>query len=169
MKLVGTILIIISSTGLGFVVARQFILRSKQLKQIKLALELLQTEISYGITPLPQAFEKIASELDAPVDNFFVEAREGLKAGQTAKDAWQQAVKKVISQTALGQTEEDVLLDFGCNLGQSTSDDQLRYLNLAQDHINNLHQEAITDQKEKVKLWRYLGVLGGLFIVILIF
>ncbi|GAB6099041.1 stage III sporulation protein AB [Halanaerocella petrolearia] len=169
MKWIGVLLILVSSTGLGFKVARQFILRASQLKQLKLGLQLLQTEISYGMTPLPQAFAKLESKLETPVALFFAQAKKGLESGLTAKEAWQAAVVDIIAKTALQETEEEVLLNLGTNLGQSTSDDQLRYLTLAQDHLDNIHQEAIAERKEKVKLWRYLGVLTGLFIIILIF
>lgn len=168
MELIGVLLIVGSSSSLGFLKAREFVLRTRQLKQVKLALQLLKTEVSYEVNPLPQAFAKIAAELEAPLADFFSQAQAGLRTGLTAKEAWQQAVQEVLVDTALKEDDREVLVNLGCNLGQSTSEDQLRYLSLAQDYIDDLYQEASTEEQKKVKLWRYLGVLGGAFIVILI-
>ncbi|WP_408954660.1 stage III sporulation protein SpoIIIAB [Natroniella sp. ANB-PHB2] len=169
MKLIGASLIIIGSGAIGFVVAKQFVLRVKELQELQTALQMLETEISYGLTPLPQAFAKISKSLSTSVAGLFLVAQEELETGSTAQQAWQQAIKKIFSETALLESDKDVLVSLGHNLGQSASQDQQKHLSLAQHKLTNLHQQAVEEKEQKVKLWRYLGVLLGLFIVILIF
>ena len=169
MKLIGGALVVVSSSWIGFLIANQFVLRPQQLHQLQTALQMLETEISYGITPLPEAFNKLASNLSNPIDKIFKLAQQKLNEGYTAPEAWSIALKEVFPQTELNKEDQQVLLDLGHNLGQSTSDDQLKYLNLVQRKLEGLYQEAIDERQVKVKLWRYLGVLTGLFLVILIF
>jgi stage III sporulation protein AB len=168
MKLVGILLIIISTTLWGFNQARTYTLRPRQLQQLKTGLQLLQTEVSYGVTPLPRAFARLAAKLEEPIADFFSQARQGLNAGLTAKQAWKKAVVEVNPQTALQDKDRQVLLELGYNLGQSNSEGQVRHLKLARNNLDNLHQEAIDERDKKVKMWRYLGVLGGLLIAILL-
>lgn len=168
MKVVGAVLIVASTTLWGFMKAQSYIARPKQLQQLKTALQLLQTEISYGVTPLPQAFAKLESKLEPPIADFFSQARNGLQSGLTAKQAWQKAIEETGEDTALEEKDQQVLEELGYNLGQSSSEDQLRYLELAQNNLDDLHKKASEKKENKVKLWRYLGVLSGLLVVVLI-
>ncbi|MCK8826639.1 stage III sporulation protein SpoIIIAB [Natroniella acetigena] len=169
MKLIGASLIIMGSGAIGFVVAKQFILRVKELQELQTALQMLETEISYGLTPLPQAFAKITTSLSTSVAELFLVAQEELESGSTAQQAWQKAIDESFAETALIESDKDVLVSVGYNLGQSASQDQQKYLSLAQHKLTNLYQQAVEEKEQKVKLWRYLGVLLGLFVVILIF
>ncbi|MFO7818724.1 MAG: stage III sporulation protein SpoIIIAB [Halanaerobacter sp.] len=168
MKLIGAILIIISSSSLGFLIAHQIALRPKQLQEMKTALEMLKTEIDYGMTPLPEAFAKLASNLNSPIADFFAIAQKRLEAGGVAQEVWQESVSEVSSKTALLEKDEELLVEIGYNLGSTSSADQIRHLDLAQEKISNLYYEAVEEKEQKVKLWRYLGVLGGLLVVIII-
>ncbi|PRX26900.1 stage III sporulation protein AB [Orenia metallireducens] len=169
MKLLGALIIISSSTTIGFIIAEQYLLRPKQLRELQTALQMLETEISYGVTPLPDAFAKLATSLSAPISTIFQVAQEELDSGMIAEEAWHRAVNATYNQTALVSEDIDVLLDFGYNLGQTSIDDQVKYMNLAQHKLDALYQQAFTEKEEKVKLWRYLGVLVGVFLAILIF
>ena len=168
MKLLGALLILMGTSSIGFITAQKIILRPKQLQQLKTALEMLKTEIDYGITPLPIAFEKLANNLATPISDIFLTAKENIGAGQVAQVAWENAVSIHISKLALVKKDQEMLLEIGYNLGNSNSSDQIRHLNLAQEKINHLYQEAVKEEEEKVKLWRYCGVLIGLLIVIII-
>ena len=168
MKFVGAILIILASGSFGFLVAQQIALRPQQLRQLKTAVEMLKTEIEYGVTPLPAAFTKIAKNLSSPISQIFIVAQSNLEEGVIAQQAWQNSVSEVTPKTALTAEDERIVLEIGYNLGNSSSKDQIRHLNLAQEQITNCYQEAINNKQQKVKLWRYLGVLTGLLIVIII-
>lgn len=161
-------MILFSSSSIGFLVAHKISLRPQQLQQIKTALEMLKTEIDYGMTPLPEAFNKLSQNLQSPVAELFRLAKINIEEGLVAQEAWQKAVTEVISELALLEEDRNVILDIGCNLGNSSSADQIRHLQLAQEKINNLYQEAVLEKQQKVKLWRYLGVLTGLLVVIII-
>ncbi|WP_027340172.1 stage III sporulation protein SpoIIIAB [Halonatronum saccharophilum] len=169
MRLLGATLIIFSSSMIGFLVAKQFILRPKQLGQLQTALQMLETEISYGFTPLPEAFSKLSSSLEGPIANIFARAKEEMEKGERAQLAWQIAIKNSNQETALLDRDIEVLKDLSHNLGASSGYDQVKYLNLVGHKLESLYQEAVEERRAKVKLWRYLGVLGGLALTILIF
>ncbi len=168
MKLLGAILIICSSTLIGFAIARELNLRSKQLREMLTALKILETEVSYAVTPLPECFVKLGDKLSPATAQIFILAKDYLDQGLVAEEAWGKSILK--SQSSLSLKEEDLqtLLDFSHNLGETSIEDQVRYISLAEHKLNSLYQEAVAEEKIKVKLWRYLGVTVGLFIAILI-
>jgi len=168
MKLIGALLVVISSSSIGFIIAHQIALRPKQLQELKTALEMLKTEIDYGFTPLPVAFGKLSNNLSAQIADIFVAAKSNLEAGLVAQKAWREAVAEVFTETSLLKEDRDLLLEIGYNLGNSNSSDQIRHLDLAQEKINNSYQTAIKEKSNKVKIWRYFGVLIGLLVVIII-
>ncbi|MGM0502573.1 MAG: stage III sporulation protein SpoIIIAB [Bacillota bacterium] len=168
MKLWGALLIIVGTSSIGFFMAGQIALRPKQLQQLKTALEMLKTEIDYGFTPLPQAFKRLANNLASPIANIFIVAQNKMEQGLIAQAAWEDAILKIFPETALLNRDKNLLLEIGYNLGNSNSLDQIRHLDLAQEKIETLYLEAVQEKKDKVKLWRYLGVLGGLLVVIII-
>ena len=168
MKLIGALLIIFSSSSIGFLMAHRIALRPRQLQQLKTALEMLKTEIDYGMTPLPEAFAKLDQNLQPPVADLFALAKENIESGIVAQQAWQKAVEEKKSEMAVVEEDHNLILEIAYNLGKSSSADQIRHLELAQKKIDNLYQQAIKEKEQKVKLWRYLGVLLGLLVVIII-
>jgi stage III sporulation protein AB len=58
---------------------------------------------------------------------------------------------------------------FGKYLGSTDKQDQIKNIKLA---LNNLRQQEVTSIEEKQKnekLWKYLGVLSGLMIFLLLY
>ncbi len=61
LKLIASLLIICSAGLAGMRAASAYSLRTRQLRTLQEALQLLDTEIMYGATPLPAALSKVAA------------------------------------------------------------------------------------------------------------
>lgn len=170
-KLVGAALILLASTIFGFVRARQFAERPKQIRQLVHALGRLSTEISYGSTPLPEALRKLAQICGRPLDSLFALAAERLTHDKsvTVREAWTEAIDHISGQTSMKAPELEVLRQLGTTLGISDREDQLKHLALASSQLMQEEVEAREEQSRYEKLSRSLGVLGGALIVVLIF
>ncbi|MBM7622750.1 stage III sporulation protein SpoIIIAB [Sporohalobacter salinus] len=170
-KLMGGLLIVGSASCLGFLKADQLIQRTRQLQQLQIAFQALETEIMYAAVPLPKALQKVSNKVDLPISDFFLVSKEKLETevGITAQQAWKEAVKEVFSNTALTIDDQEILLNFGNNLGNSDRLHQEKNLKLIQEEIKQAKENSVTVKKSGVKKWRYFGVLGGLLIVILLY
>lgn len=170
-KLLGSLMIVGASTWLGFAAARQLILRTRQLRELQTAFQLLETEIMYAATPLPQALNKVGKNVNWPVARFFLSCGEVMKTetGITVDRAWTEAVKRVTSKTALNKSDRKILINFGKNLGNSNRKHQEKNLKLVQEQLKLAEKDSLLVKENNVKKWRYFGVLGGLLIVILLY
>lgn len=172
LKFVGMMLVLFAGTMIGFVKASGFAARPKQIRQLIHALQRLETEISYGQTPLPIALDRIAGVVAPQVARMFKDiatalSTEAVRTGETAREIWERAIKARWPETAMKAPEQEALLRLGSTLGASGRDDQLKHIRLAMAQLQAEEANARDDQQRYEKLSRSLGALGAALIVIL--
>jgi len=74
LKLIFSISIVIISTYIGFAYGDTFRKRRDELKEILKALIILENDIVYGTTPLPEALENLSYKVCEPVTKFVRES-----------------------------------------------------------------------------------------------
>ncbi len=72
LKLLGGILIMAACSLYGFAASNRYSLRPKDIRKLRAAVQMLETEIIYGCTPLPIAMRNVAFKVDGGIKNFFV-------------------------------------------------------------------------------------------------
>lgn len=165
-------LVIISAGGIcGMLVARGYSLRPVELRSLKSALQMLETEITYAATPLAEAFGLVAARTDNRLAPLFEETRKELlsMSGCTAKEAWEKALLRFYPQSSLIGCDISILRSLGGALGISDSSDQSKHIRLAMEQIGAEMKKAEISALQHVKLWNYLGFLGGLVIVLIFY
>ncbi len=169
LKLIGALLIVGACGYTGFAVAKKYRLRPKELRFLRSALQMLETEIAYGATPLPDAFELVAARCDKSVAALFALTKELLVGGDgiTAGEAWNEALNRFQRKSALNSGDAAILRSLGVNLGISDREDQIKHLHLAQEQLRTEAAKAEDEAAKNVKLYNYLGFLGGLTIVLI--
>ncbi|WP_243290208.1 stage III sporulation protein SpoIIIAB [Bacillus sp. FJAT-47783] len=168
-KLIGALFILLATTWTGFEASKHLRERSKQLRQLKVALSALEAEIMYGHTPLNDASMHLAKQMTKPLSWLFESFSQKLKEGKlSVKDAWEESLVEIWRYTALKQGELEVLKQFGETLGQHDLLSQQKHIQLALLHLEREEDEAIDTQKRYEKMVKSLGVLSGLLIIILL-
>lgn len=169
MKLIGSLLIIIVTTWIGFEYAKRLSDRPKQLRQLKVAVQSLEAEMMYGLTPLAEAADHIAKQLPKPIGTFFQRFSEKLLEQEySAFEAWQASINEIWNTTALLDSEREVMLQFGATLGQHDLEQQQKQIHLTLAHLAREEQEAREKQHRYEKMVKSLGFLAGLLVVILL-
>lgn len=169
LRMIGAALVVVSSTGIGFRIARDFRRRPQQLRLLSQAIRLLESEIEYTVTPLPQALERVGNRTDSPISMLFLEAARRLKAGDVSvESAFSDAIDSVRFELALKQADLEVLRDFGQTLGTSDRTTQVQQIQVLLTQLDRLLADARESQQKNERLWQYLGVISGLMIVILL-
>lgn len=171
LKLAGAICIVFAGTMLGFFQALSLAQRPRQIRHLIQALQRLETEITYGFTPLPDALRSIAATLTGPLSAMLGQAADGLADGRggTASESWQRAVEGCWNRTAMKSSERDIVRQLGFSLGQSGREDQTKHLRLAISQLQAEEASASDEQKRYGSMWRSLGLLAGVLIVILMY
>jgi len=167
-KIIAIVLVISSSTLIGFLLANRFGQRVKELRVIYSALKHFETEIVYGLTPLPNAFKNIANRIDEPICKVFTHMSESF--GQhdlTTIDIWTNSWELYKQNLALKKRDYDILFQLGHSLGQTDKENQLKHIGISLAYLQTEEHEARNEQHKHEKMYKYLGFLTGMMIVIL--
>lgn len=150
------------------VVGERYARRPRELAALRVALQVLLSEIDYGLTPLPAALERAARAAGGEVAAFLEDAARRLSARRDAgaQDALREALAR--ADLALAAADRDVLLALGAALGTSGREDQVRHLMLALRRLELAEDEARREGERGQRLARWLGVLGSLALVLLL-
>ncbi|NLI11984.1 stage III sporulation protein SpoIIIAB [Pelotomaculum propionicicum] len=170
-KLLGSVLIVAASGLGGIAVAGNYSRRPKELKSIRSALQMLETEISYGAAHLQEALSMVAERCDQDVACIFSRTAAELSArtGLTAAQAWEKSIQSYYKESALKAQDFSILRNLGASLGISDRTDQIKHLRLAMEQIGSENLRAEEEAARNVKLWSYLGFLSGFLAVIILY
>ncbi|MCG8641077.1 MAG: hypothetical protein MI862_15175 [Desulfobacterales bacterium] len=170
-KMIGSLIIIISGLIGGRLMGYQFQQRARELKEFHSALHLLETEISYGHTLLPIAVERLANISPQPHKNYFNLFYKYLMnfQGLTADEAWMKTIKETARNFCLKNEDWEVLKLYGRGLGSSDDQNQIRQIKVAQKRLEQLEEKASSESEKMSKLWNYIGILTGMALVILLY
>jgi len=171
LKLVGGILVILSSSMIGFIIAGSYKNRPTTLRNLQVALSMLESEINYGHMPLPQALRSISKKCDKDVADLFAQTAHYLSSrrGLTADEAWEMSLKEFFLNSNIAENDYEILIAFGKYLGSTDKQDQIKNIRLALDNLRQQELSSIHEKEKNEKMWRYLGVLSGIMIVLLLY
>lgn len=170
-KIILSLMIISCTSILGIIYSNSYIERSKFLANMLLTLQMLETEIVYSATPLPELFKKVAKKSKKDIASILLLTAEILdkKEGHLFHDVWKEAVETKTDKSYLTKEDKNLLVSLGSNLGISDSKDQVKYIRLAMEEIKRNYELSLIDQNKNVRLYRNFGILIGITIVIIFF
>ncbi|NLP16807.1 MAG: stage III sporulation protein AD [Clostridiales bacterium] len=169
-KVIGCILIILSSTLMGFYCSNELKSRINDIKELRKLIILLRGDIRYGSTPLPEAINTIARRHEGSFKGFLIKVSDKLSehSGNTFSQIWKAAVEKELLQTSLNKKDKSHLIQFGENLGYLDKEMQMNTLELFLTQIEEEINELSKTAKEKSYLYNTLGIMAGIFISIIL-
>lgn len=168
MKLLGAIIILLGSTWVGFEFAKRLSERPRQLRHLKVALQSLEAEIMYGMTPLAEASANLAKQLPKPMRYLFERfSHHLLNQEESVAKAWEESLVETWHLTSLVQSEFEIMKQFGFTLGQDDRANQQKQIRLTLAHLEREEGDALEKQRRYEKMIKSLGFLSGLLIIIL--
>ncbi len=169
LKIIGSLIVLVSCSLLGFSHAKTYAKRPGELKTLQSLLQIFENEISFLSNVLEEAFFKVNKSTDSSVAVFFGAAISNMKDGLCADEAWTKAVKDNISKTNLNSEDENIIISFGKMLGSSDLEGQIKNIRLTINQLKIQEQKAEELKVKNESMYKNLGVLGGLAIIILLF
>ena len=170
LRVAGACLILSASSLLGVQKSRQFTKRIEQLQELQRIVLLIQGEILYKNAALPEALRSSAGKVKVPFDSFLRQTagRADAFAGVRFSDLFETEIKEQLKGTALTKEDKEEFARFGESLGYL---DVKKKKNAMKLYLKELEQKIEYLQKEipqKRKLYQSLGVMGGIFLLILL-
>lgn len=171
LKLIISIAIIASSFKLGSIYAGTYTERKKLLGELIISLQMLETEISYNATPLPILLEKVGMRSKSDIAGLLLKTSQKLKenVSHTFMEAWNIVIGEEGSKTGFYSEDLELLKLLGSNLGSTNSENQVKYLRILMEETKRNYDRAIKEEDKNLKLYRHLGLLAGITIVIILF
>ena len=168
-KIIGCILIITSSAGMGWYFSGELKNRVLDLRELRKLIFLLRGDIRYANTPLPEAVQALSIRHDGKYKQFLAEIAERLNelGGISFCTIWKNSVTKKLDNTSLSKKDLSGLGQLGENLGYLDKDMQMNTLDLYISQIEEDIGDLSRNVKEKSYLYNSLGVMGGIFITLI--
>lgn len=169
MKVVGAVLVMIASCGIGFLFAGEINKRKQELIEQYNLIRLLLGDIRYMRATLPEAISKAMIRHRGSYSDFLKTVSDILDEapGICLSEIWKRAVNESLKQSALKELDKQMLKNFGEAISVADRENVMmsfeQYLNELKEVIDGVSRVAGT----KAKLYRSLGVLTGVFIVVL--
>ena len=169
-KIVGCILIFISSVAFGFYYSERFKRRLFQLNEIQDAVIQLQNEIAFTHSILSDVFLNISNKCSSPLNKVFMKISKDLKMNlvDDVYLSFFNAFAKYKVDLNLKTEDIEIALNLAKSLGDCDIEGQKSIFNLTVDKIKKQIVQAEGIMKKNVKMYRYLGFAFGSTIIILL-
>ncbi|MCL2362753.1 MAG: stage III sporulation protein AB [Defluviitaleaceae bacterium] len=169
-SIAGALALIAGCAALGFYYAAQEGFRINDLQEFKKALMILSSEIEHLRTPLPMAAANIAKRTKGVVRDIFGEFAQLLsdERNETAYQLWAQALEGQKKRAYLAGEDWDAIEGFGKTLGYLDKQMQQSAITVMIDYINEKTTTLQTQSDKNRRMYRSLGVIGGLLLVVLL-
>lgn len=158
-------LIFYSSLKVGKVIARKYYNRVSELKEMKNALNMFLTKIRFTYESVPESFNEIGNNIKGKVGEIFKSASNKMK-NMSAGDAWEETIEK--ADTSLTDEDKNVIKNLGRMLGKTDLEGQVSEIKLVQNFLNTQIDIAEKEKQKNEKLYKTLGGVIGLAIVIIL-
>ena len=169
-KFVGVLLIIFSTTLMGFYYGKRYSNRLNNLIYIEQCIKILETEIVYGATPLPEALTNVYNKGNKKVSFIFEDIKVHLLENKKGDvfNSFSYVTNSLKDRLSFKGEDMEILLSLGRVLGSSDRGDQEKSFKLILNQINVLEKEAKLERDKNEKMFKNLGILTGLAIVIIL-
>ena len=170
MKAVGSLLVTFSCGALGAWKAGQWKEHRKMLEQLRKMILLLKGEILYAHSPLEEALEQAGRKSDGVLASFFIQVASRIqdREGEVFFELWKEEIQNHKRNFLFTEKECAELKAFGEHLGYLDLDMQERTIALYLEQLDLSIDYYRSHEQEQTKLFTSLGVMGGLFLSIIL-
>ena len=170
MKLMGSILIVIGGTIGGWYYGNRIQKRYEALLNWKRIFQIIQTDISYGGMNLFEIIQHIKRLEKGEIHKLFAYIETAMKQNtyECMEEMWKKGIQIYAKCEELLPKDVEELIKITSNLGCVEKSQQLMLIQLYVNHLELQINEMEVDKNKKRKLCQTLGILGSIFLVILL-
>lgn len=170
LKLILSFIIFSTCTSIGFFYGNKFSARVENLIYLEQCIRILETEIIYGSTPLPEALSNVYRKGNKRVSYIFEEIKKDLleKKRDQVYESFLFIESLLYNKLNLKKVDVENFISLGRVLGTSDRNDQEKNFILILNEIAGLIVEAKEERNKNEKLYRTLGLITGTGIIIML-
>lgn len=162
--------VFITSTFIGYTLANRYKTRVLEIQDLLFALETFETKIKYTYDSLTTSFLYIADNLKTKVYRIFYVTAEEVR--ENKNDSAGECFKRVVDGEkiflALNNDDIEIIKELGVSLGQTDMEGQVKNIRLVYNALKSQLKEAKEEKNKNFKMYRNMGMLSGLVIIIIL-
>ena len=158
-------LILIASSSIGIIYSQKYQKRVDELKDFKTALNMLKTKIRFTYAPLKEVFIDISKSLQSKTANIFSNVCTYMENNDVTQ-SWNKAINE--TETSITKEDKEILSKFGKLLGKTDLEGQLNEIELSLNFLETQIEKAEVEKNKNAKLYKSLGVIAGIGIIIIL-
>lgn len=168
-KILGNGFIFLSGSLLGWHYSLQVQKRHEELNEWKHHMHTICGDVAYGGVTLYEIICHVGSQNCGAFRMFFQYMEQEIAKHQQCQlhEIWKQGIETQLNEVHLTREDKMELLRIGQNLGNVDKEQQLVMLQLHLEKIDYIIREMERDMYQKMKLYKVLGCIGSMFVIIL--
>lgn len=166
-KLIGAMLIVCACGGMGFAIAAGSKREEKELRHFVGALEYMQCELQYRLTPLPDLCRQVALQYPGPLGHVLAGLSDELES-QVAPDV-SCCMAAALAHYPEGSNKLRAGLELlGRNLGRFDVDGQVRELEVVRKYCRRELEALECNRDSRLRSYQTLGLCAGAALAIIL-
>lgn len=153
------------STIIGILFSQKYEKRVLELKEFKSAFIMLKTKIRYTYEPLKEIFEEISKHINSNASKTFEKASKYME-NEDSTYSWNKAVQN--TQLEITKEDKNTLYELGKMLGKTDKDGQISQIELTTTFLDSQIEKAEKEMEKNSKLYKTLGAITGIGIIIIL-
>ena len=152
------------SAALGFEKAKELTKHRKELEELQRIFIMIQAELTYIKSPLGELFLKLQNKTEGKYQLWMRDISKELKRFQqhTFEEIWNISVENHFKESFLTKIELEELKQIGKNISHTEA------IDLFLTQIQLFIQHTREEEKSKKRLYQSMGVMAGIFLVIVL-
>lgn len=171
LKAMGCFFIIYASFMTGHAVGNYHTRMVKEMEELILLMHIIRDQIIYEGTEIPELLETCEKRAYGGVKIWLRHLSRAIAdcRDKSFAEIWQESMGVLTDQTALREDTVDEMRRFGTILGDMDVEAQVSRMNLIENIVEDRYEKERSRNGGIRRLSGSLGLLGGLFIVIMLF
>ena len=170
LRFVGSILIITATTGGGLLYGMELQHYLEQLLYIRHIVYMLRGELTYSAAPLGELCGRVAGRVKEPYRSWLraVEQQVENRESDAFLKIWMRTIDRYLKELHLKTMHSIQLKELGSCLGQMDGEMQSQSLKLYLDRLELEIEKVREGMGSKKRIGNCLGVMSGVFLVVLL-
>lgn len=154
-----------TTSFIGILIAKKYSNRVKELQEIKNALAMFEAKIKFTYEPIPEIFKEISDKFSENIGQIFKNSSNKM-INKPADIAWCEAIDE--SNNNMNKEDKEVLKALSKLLGKTDINGQISEIKLVSNFLNTQIEIAQKEKEKNEKMYKTLGMVVGLAIVIVL-
>lgn len=169
MKIIGSVLVMVSSCGIGFLYADEIRKRKEELEELYYLMKLILGDIRYMRATFPEAIARAMNRHKGNYSRFLncIFDKMSDASGIAFQEIWKNAVEAGLAYSAITVEDKQKLIRLGETINVTDREIVMSSFELYISELKEVIGRLQSDAQIKKKFYRSLGILTGIFIVVM--